>query len=210
MKAKTIACVILAAGLAAAPAAGQDTARRKARLEAEIELAKTPNVYLVVDSEAREVSLRIRGMALKTWSVASLRSWGRPVGVRSLKLVKRTGWSAEDRVNLTPGVKPEEKEDGKPKDIGDDVLELEDMPFRYAFLMEEGVRIVVRPKPRGLLGKMGGVAAGLGRLIGRSAQTIWAAVKGREFSEIKLVFVNQEDAQAMFWSTPEGTKILFL
>lgn len=209
MKARTFVCVLLVLALEAAPAAGQDPARRKARLEAELELAKTPNVYLVVDSEAHEVSLRIRGLALKTWATVSLRSWGRPVGIRSLKIVKRTGWSAEDRVNLTPGVKPEEKEGGKPKDIGDDVLELEDMPVRYAFLMEEGIRIRVKPKPRGLLGKAGSIAAGFGQLIGRSVKSLWAAMRGSQFSEIRLVFVNQDDAKAMFWSAPEGTYILF-
>jgi hypothetical protein len=209
MKIKAIVWLSVAAVIGAAPAAGQDMARRKARLEAELELAKTSHVYLVVDTEARKISLRIRGMALKTWAAADVRAWGRPVGVRSLKLVKRTGWSAQDRINLTPGIKPEDKPGDKPKDIGADVLELEDMPARYAFFMEEGLRIVVRPKPKGILGRTGSVFAGIGRAFGRSAKAVWSAVRRKEFSEIWIVFNEGKDAQAMFWATPEGTIVIF-
>jgi hypothetical protein len=209
MKTKAIVWLSVAAIIGAVPLGGQDMARRKARLEAELDLAKTSQVYLVVDTEAREISLRVRGMVLKAWAANDLRAWGRPVGIRSLKLVKRTGWSAQDRINITPGIKPEEKPGGKSKDIGADVLELEDMPTRYSFLMEDGLRIVVKPKPKGILGKAGSVFAGIGRTFGRSAKAIWRALRGQEFSEVRIVFKEAKNAQAMFWSTPEGTRILF-
>jgi hypothetical protein len=209
MKTKAMVWLFVAAAIGAAPSVGQDMAGRKARLAAELELAKTPHVYLVIATEAREISLRVRGMTLKTWVAADLRAWGRPAGVTSLKLAKRTGWSAQDRINLTPGIKPEAKKDDKPQDIGADVLELEDMPVRYAFLMENGLKIVIKPKPKGILGKTGGAFAGIGQVFGRSAKAIWSAIRGREFSELRILFKAGKDAQSIFWSTPEGTSILF-
>ncbi len=209
MKNKAIVGLFVAAAIGAASSPGQDLARRKARLEAELQLAKTSHVYLVIDTETREISLRVRGMALKTWVAADMRAWGRPAGVTSLKLVKRTGWSAQDRINLTPGIKPEEKKDDKPKDIGADVLELEDMPTRYAFHMENGLKIVVKQRPKGILGKTGGAFAGMGQAFGRSVKVLWSAIRGREFSEMRILFKDGKDAQALFWSTPEGTSILF-
>jgi hypothetical protein len=189
---------------------GQDLTRRKMRLEAESELARTPAIYLVVDTEAKELSLRGRGLTLKSWKASQMKLWGRPVGIGSLKVVKRSGWSAQDRVNLTPGLKPDEKTDAKkPKDVGDDVLEISDMPSRYQFVLERDIRISIRPRPRGLINKAAYGVAGLGRGIGRAAGIIWSALRSREFSEIRIIVSEAVDAQGIFWSVPEGTKILF-
>ncbi len=173
-------------------------------------MAKAPAVYLVVDSGAGTVSLKMRGMALKTWTAARMTSWGRPVGTAALKVERRSGWSAQDRINLTPGKKREEKAGAKkPKDIGDDVLELDDMPVRFRFTLEKGARLTVRAKPAGFVGRAAYAVAGLGRSLGRSMRLIGAAVSRRSLSEMRIILDNPKDAQAIFWAVPENTIILF-
>jgi hypothetical protein len=208
---RIIGFLILAASMGSLGSQGQDLSRQKRRLEAEAELAKAPAVYLVVDSGAREISLRARGLTLKSWKAKSIRSWGRPVGIGSLKVVKRTGWSAQDRVNLTPGLKPEEsKDDKKPRDIGDDVLEIGDMPARYQFALEGDVELAIRPKPRGFFGQAAARIGSIGGAFGRSLQIVGRALRGRSFSRIRVIVPDPTAAQGLFWSVPEGTKVLFI
>jgi hypothetical protein len=210
MKKTAMAGILAVAAALAVAANGQDRSRTAKRLEEEFRLAKTSAVYLVVDAGAKTVSLRIRGLTLKTWPVSKIRSWGRPVGIKSLKVEKRTGWSAEDRVNLTPGKKPEKKRRGKKtKDIGDDVLEIDDMPAKYGFLLETNTRLDIRPQAKGLLNRSVYALGGLGRSIGRSARLIWSVIKKREFSYIQVTVPAAKSAQEIFWAVPEGTGILF-
>lgn len=179
-------------------------------MEEEIKLAKTPAVYLVVDAGAATVSLKMRGMVLKTWPAVRMKSWGRPVGAAALKVERRSGWSAQDRINLTPGKKKEEKAKAKkPKDIGDDVLELNDMPIKFSFRLEKGARLAVRSKPAGLVGRGAYAIAGLGRSLGRAIRLIHAALSRRSISEMRIIVGNPKDAQEIFWAVPENTAILF-
>ncbi|MDD8026958.1 MAG: hypothetical protein PHI34_10605 [Acidobacteriota bacterium] len=210
MKKAAIAGILAAAAALAVAANGQDWDGKAKRLEEEFRLAKTSSVYLVVDAGAKTVSLRIRGLTLKTWPVSNIRSWGRPIGIKSLKVEKRTGWSAEDRVNLTPGRKPEKKrKDKKPKDIGDDVLEIDDMPAKYGFILETNARLDIRPRAKGLFNRSAYALGGLGRSIGRSVRLIWSVIKKREFSNIQVTVPTKKTAQEIFWAVPEGTGILF-
>jgi hypothetical protein len=210
MSRKMLAGILAAGAIWASTTIGQDLNRRNSRLEEEIRLAKKPSVYLAVDAEAKVISLKMRGMILKSWDAVAIRSWGRPVGLRTVKVLRRSGWSAQDRVNMTPGKKKEEKADSKtPKDIGDDVLEIEDMPAKFLFQMENGARLAIRPRPRGILGRSAYAVGGVGRSLGRSARLIWSAIRGREFSEMRIILKGPKDAQSIFWAVPEGTMILF-
>jgi hypothetical protein len=212
MRARSLALALAAGAVLAHGVAGQDLGRRGRALEEEIRLAKTPAVYMVVDSGAGTISLKMKGMALKTWTAARMTSWGRPVGTAALKVERRSGWSAQDRINLTPGKKKEEKAGAKkkPKDIGDDVLELDDMPVRFRFTLEKGARLTVRAKPAGIVGRAAYAVAGLGRSLGRSMRLIGAAVSRRSLSEMRIILDNPKDAQEIFWAVPENTIILFI
>jgi len=139
-----------------------------------------------------------------------MNSWGRPIGIAAFNIAQRSGWSAQDRVNVTPGKKKEPKADApKPKDIGDDVLELVDMPTKYRFILGNGVRLTIRPRPRGIFGRLGYAIGGLGRSAGRSVRLIGAAASGKGFSEMRIIVRDPKDAQAIFWAAPEQTAILF-
>lgn len=211
MRARSIAALLAAGAIMVLAAEGQDIERRRRALEEEIKLAKTSAVYLVVDAGAATVSLKTRGMTLKTWPAIRMKSWGRPVGTAALKVERRSGWSAQDRINLTPGKKPEAKAGSKkPKDIGDDVLELNDMPVKFRFMLESGARMTVRAKPQGFLGGGFYAVAGLGRSLERAVRLIGAAVSGRGMSEMRIIVRDAKDAQAIFWAVPENTNILFI
>lgn len=176
------------------------------RLEAELALAKSPAVYLLVQTEARTAELRIRGMSLKKWKLARLRIWGSPPRIEPLKVIHRTGWTAEERINFTPG--KEIKKENKSKNIGDDVLEIEDMPSRYSFLMENKVRINIRPRASGIFGRVGSVGTGLFRSISMPLKSLWMFVLDKEFTSIFIKTETKKDAQEIFWSIPEGSKII--
>jgi hypothetical protein len=202
---QSVAALLLLA--AAGLAQGRDALIEKNRLlGAELELAKSPSVYLYINTGARTAELRIRGMSLKKWELAGVRMWGRRLCIETVKLKKITGWTAQERINLTPGKEPEK--DDKPRDIGDDVLEITDMPSRYSFIMDGEVKISIQPRASGFFGRVGSAWTGLFRSISLPLKTLWNFIRKKKFTVILIKTETKKDAQEIFWSIPEASKIL--
>jgi hypothetical protein len=201
---KKAAAGILAAILAGGVwASGQrletsrDASGRRAFLEKELALAGTPGVYVVFDLAARTVSLKSRGVDLKTWTLARARVWGVKAGLRSAKLVRKSTLFPPKRKNITP--KPGEE---IPAQL--DVLELDKMPARFSFDLGDRLKVKVRPKTKKFFKSIlnsGGEVLWFGYL---PLKTIWGAVGKKPFTEVEIVTTNEKDAKAIYWAFYEG------
>ncbi len=174
-------------------------------LETEIELAKNKQAYLILDAGNNTAEIRIKGLVLKKWDLAKIGVWGKPPGVRTVKLVRRTGWSAMDRTVLKAEARDDEA--AETKDIGDELLELEDMPSRYGFQLEEEIAISVRPASKGIFLALRNLAGNIGRGIGLPLKTLWSSIRKKSFTKITVVTKSKNEAKAIFWSCPEGTPV---
>ncbi|MGZ4887300.1 MAG: hypothetical protein ACXV5O_06320, partial [Candidatus Aminicenantales bacterium] len=52
--------------------------RTQQELAAENELAKETHFYFVLDVREKNLELKVRGMALRSWKLQSMRFWGKP------------------------------------------------------------------------------------------------------------------------------------
>ncbi len=205
LKGMGIGAVLCLAMCSAKPRGASAEDRIKA-LETEIALAKNRQAYLVLDAGTKTAEIRIRGLVLKKWDLEKIGLWGKPPGVRAVKLVRRTGWSAMDRTVLKAEAGGEETTETK--DIGEELLELEDMPGRYGFQLEEGIRISVRPASQGIFLALSNLAGSIGKSIGWPLKTLWFTIKRKPFTNVFVVTKHKNEAKAIFWSCPEGTLVL--
>jgi len=179
------------------------SARQTEFLEQEYALAKNPSTYFVFNFETAKVALKSRGLTLKEWPVAKMRMWGRAGGVMTYPLVKKTAYRAPQRKDITPGKAEEEKKPAaKTDDL--DILELGKMPVDYTLELPEDIRIKVRFQKKGAARIIGGIGRFFSRGIGRSVKTIIRGAKKRPFTDIELVFAEENAAKNIYWAFFEG------
>jgi len=175
------------------------------RLENELSLARKPVSYMVIDLESKTVTLRSRGMILKTWGVHRFKTWGKPIPDQTVKLVKKTALSNPKRANITPGQEETKKKSDEKKDTFDlGTLELKDMPVHYNLLFEGNVRISVRPRTKRFWPALLNIAKSVSWLTYLPLKTVWFSVRGKSFTQIELVIRSEKDAQGIYWSFLDG------
>jgi len=191
-------------------AAGQEepaSLRKTSRLEQEYAIAKTSASYFIFDFEARTVALKARGFVLKEWPIAKVRTWGRIPGGKAFPLEKKSAIHQPQRKDITPRKDGAESEPAKTA-AAIDVLEIDKMPSHFTLELPDEIRIKVRPDKKGWKGFWSGIGRIFSRGIGRSAKTVFRAVRKKPFTEIEIFFAEKKDAQGVYWSFFEGQKCL--
>lgn len=219
---RLIALAALAAvGLTgAAGAAKMDRAalaKKQDVLNAEYGLAKEAKFYFVFDVKGRKVELRVRGVALKTWPIESMRFWGRPEFSGPVDLVKKTTLKAPQRIVIKPGDTETSIKVPTPKpgtsvltataaDYDLEALELRDMPTRFGLDLSNGLHISLRARTGGSPG-LGARLKDVWRwYIALPLGNLFGSRKGREISELELVFADGKDPQSIYWHLFDGIK----
>jgi hypothetical protein len=222
----TVAAIVAAlavAGLAgpaaAAPADRAALAKKHEALTAEYGLAKESQFYFVLDVHGRKIELRVRGMALRSWSLRSMRFWGQPDFSGTVELARKTALKAPERIVIKPGETEEPAPAPPPKPAASgsaaapaefdlEALELKDMPKRFGLDFDNGLRITVITKGASGLGTRlwnafrWYVDLPLRHLFGRNA--------GPGSSVLELVFNDEKDAQSIYWHFFDGIKGIIL
>jgi hypothetical protein len=174
-------------------------------LENELDLARTPASYMVINVQDQTISLKARGMTLKKWEIKSSKFWGRPIPSKTYKLVKKSALSQPKRPNITPG-KEDIKDRKKAKDSATDlgVLELKDMPVHYRLSFENRIYISVRPKTKRFWPTILNIGKFISWFTYLPLKTLWLTIIKKDFTEIELVLPSEKEAQEIYWSFPDG------
>jgi hypothetical protein len=218
-----IAVIILTGLVWAVPAASQDKGglvKKQNSLNSEYSLAKDSNFYFVLDFLGRKLELRVRGMVLRSWSFQSMRFWGRPELSGNVELVRKTALRAPERIVIKPGGNAE-KVEGAPapvaKPTGTDpaefnleALELKDMPKKFRFDFDNGLRILVKTKKAASGGPVGSMREAWGWYVDLPLRNLFGAPAGTGLSELELTFDNDKDAQSIYWHFFDGIKGIIL
>jgi hypothetical protein len=193
--------VLLAAG---AGAFGQQAdkgglARRQQELTAESELAREPKFYFVLDVRERNLELRVKGMALRTWKLRSMRFWGQPAFSKTVQLVRKSTLKPPQRNVIKPGETTTSKDPAK---FELEALELKDMPRSFSLEFDNGLHVSVKAEGWGLRG----LAENLNWYAVLPVRNFISSRGGKAMSELELSFENEKDAQAIYWIFFEGIK----
>jgi hypothetical protein len=212
---KTIRAVaLLLAAVCAWPSSAQgqengDLVRQQESLSSEYGLARAPSFYFVLDVAGRKLELRVRGMALRSWPLSSLRFWGKPAFQGNVELKEKSALKTPERIVIRPAEAGEQDEGPKEEGAGEfdvEALELKDMPESFRLEFDNGLNVYVRSS--------GGSAGGLGgRLWSSWRWYFWLPVrsfigwgKGNERSWLELTFEDKRDAQAIYWHFFKGIR----
>jgi hypothetical protein len=174
--------------------------RGQQELTAESDLAKEPHFYFVLDVRQRDLELRVKGMALRTWKLQSMRFWGKPAFSKTVQLVRKSALNPPKRNVIKPGDAAVAAKD--PTKFELEALELKDMPRSFSLEFDNGLHISVRTAKNGFKAIRDAVNW-YGILPVRS---FFRARNGKPMSELEISFENERDAQAIYWIFFEGIK----
>jgi len=182
-------------------------------LKAEIELAREPHIYFMLNLKEKKLYFKARGIILKEIPVYDVNFWGDLSTIKTYTMNKKISLSAPVREKIDPQeVKKEEevKKEG-PKDEKEKfqlkALELDDMPSNFTFSLDDNVFISVKPGDKGVLPGLYAAAYALNWYVARPLYTVWNAIRHKPYAAIHLR-LKKEDAQSLYWSFVEGGKII--
>ena len=174
--------------------------RTQQQLTAESELAKEPHFYFVLDVREKILELRVKGMALRSWKLQSMRFWGKPAFSTTVQLVRKSTLKPPQRNVIKPGEAAPAPKD--PSKFELEALELKDMPKAFTLEFDNGLHVSVKTAGYGLA-VFRDVVQWYGWLPVRS---YFQARNGKTTSELELHFEKETDAQAIYWTFFEGIK----
>ncbi len=182
--------------------AGQDAAgihRENKLLQEELALAKAPNFYFLFNLSEKSIALKSKGIVLRSWTAGKIRYWGKPVELRVLTLGKKTALAPPKRNVIKPG-EPEEAPPTpvKPGEFELEALEVKDMPLSYTLELEDGTRIDVAPKKKGIPGLIQEFRWSVGLPL--------ASLRKKAATTIGISFDDPKEGQALYWALTEGLK----
>ena len=193
-----------AVGLSGQPAADREKiVRGQQELTWEYELAKEPHFYFILDAPHKSLELRVRGMVLRTWKIEAVRFWGKPAFTKIVRLSRKSALKPPQRNVIKPGETATVPKD--PKEASGfelDALELKDMPESFSLEFDNGLHVSVKSKEAGLAGIKEEIYW-YGSLPLRS---FFGRREGKVISEMQIRFINEKDAQAIYWIFVEGIK----
>jgi len=202
MKKRGLALVLL---LAASGAFGQAVDKEKMvrsqqEINAENDLAKEPRFYFMLDVRQKNLELRVRGMVLRAWKLRDMRFWGKPAFSKTVQLVRKSTLKPPRRNVIKPGEGASAPKD--PTKFELEALELKDMPRSFSLEFDNGLNISVKAVEKGLKA----LRANIDWYAIIPVKGFFRARNGKPVSELELRFVDEKDAQAIYWIFFEGIK----
>lgn len=172
-------------------------------LEAELELAKRGDTYIILDLSKEKIFLKNRGILLKEFDISKTRYWAeKGLSIESVRLFRKKALFLPARKEIEP-LKNEEGVDPAGKM---EFLEPDNMPYRYTLSFENGVSISIRNQTEGAVQFIGAIYS-IAKHIRHSFMAVWNHLQRKTLTIIDIA-MSREDAQALFWSLQEGTSIL--
>jgi hypothetical protein len=187
--------------------AGEDASRARERnraLKQELELAKSPALYCIIDLPGRQIQLKSRGMVLQEWKIERFHRWGDAPPMSAVSLGKKSTLFPPKRTKIKPGA----EEEGDSFEL--DALELKDMPASFVLYFDGGVRISIRPKPVKFISRIGGIGRFFSWYLWVPLRNLGNELRGRPFSAFDLALPNKEETKALYWAMADGTRGLIL
>jgi hypothetical protein len=172
--------------------------RENRLLEAELALARKPDIYLVFHLQEKMAYIKARGIALRELPINEFHHWGNPFSGSGYRLIEKSTFFKPDRETIKPGEK-KEKDNFKIE-----ALELADMPSRYTLVLDGGVKISIRPPTEGFVSGIGNIGYTAVTFVIRPIYMLWYAFKGKPYTVIDMV-LDKNDARAVYWSFSEGS-----
>lgn len=197
-------------------------AKKQDTLTAEYSLAKDAKFYFVLDLQGRKIELRVRGMALRTWPIESMRFWGRPEFSGTADLIKKTALKSPERIVIKPGeseVVTTPAPAAKPAQPGAatssadydlEALELRDMPTRFSLDLSNGLHITVKARTGGSPGLGARLKDAWRWYVSLPLENLFGERGGKSLSELELVFADGKDPQSIYWHLFDGIKGIIL
>jgi len=175
-----------------------------ALLQAELELGRTGNTYLLVDLPAQRMKLKANGLTLKEWAISGYRRWGHPSALPAAKLASKSSRDEPEReVQVVNSAAPVPEESAKPFEA----FELDDMPASYLLLLDNGTEITVRQNSSQWLGSLWRGLATPFWYLSRPLISNWKFMRGSSYNELAL-FMSEQDARMLYWALKEGSLCL--
>lgn len=178
-------------------------------LQAELELARKPQIYFMLNLKDKKIYFKARGIILKEITVDDIKFWGNILTVQPYTMAKKSSFSTPMRDTINPDkeeAEKEEKKDEKEK-FQLKALELSDMPASYTLSLDDNIFISVKPGEKGVVSKFYSAAYSLNWYVSRPLYTVWNSVRKKPYTALHLR-LKKEDAQAFYWSFVEGGKII--
>lgn len=187
-------------------------------LGAEFDLAKTQQLYFVIDLPDKHIFFRTSGVTLAELPILSLSIWGRPADGITYTLAKKTARQEPVREQVlippAPGKEPEKPvepviESGKPAAPALQALEIADMPTDYVLQLDDGTLLAVHAKleEAGFLARMRQKIAHAFWFLARPLISVWHRVHGSSYNEVLLILPEKE-TRMLYWSFQEGAHCL--
>lgn len=214
--------LVLALGIALA-AQNRGVPTETSYLEEELNLAKSPAFYLIVDLGAKKIDLKARGLVLREWQVRRARVWGKPVPLGPIKLLRKTSLFAPQRKKIVPGsvestapvnpkpqpesrAKQEKSKEADPFEL--EALELKDMPRTYTLQLEGAIGIRVKSNETGFSSGLRASWSSFRWFGVYPLKTLWSFLKKKSFTEIEITLENEREAEALYWVLLEGQRTI--
>lgn len=174
---------------------------RNRLLQAEYQLAKQDQLYLLFDLSARQVRLKASGVVLAALPLAQVQQQGifGTEGVRTLST--RQASSPPERVAIDP------KAERKPGAFELQALELDDMPSAYRLLLDDGSVLLITPLAEGPWEEVAATFGGWYWRLSRPLISRWHLLRAKSYTEVRLTLA-AHDARRLYWSFQEGTPCL--
>ena len=186
-------------GASASASGGEGLAEKNSLLRSEYQLAKTSQIYLILDLSEKRIWIKIRGIILKELPIESCSQWGTPLQPKARVLISKSADRKPQRMEVKPAQKNDEE---SPPEVP--ALQLEHMPARYRLDFDEGLRLYVRPQSDGILLTFGNFFSSLKTyFFTRPLGSLWKGLHGESFTEI-VVYLQEKDARALYWAFQEG------
>jgi hypothetical protein len=193
------------------PARSQDreeTLRSPGSLNAEYGLARLPQFYFVLDVSEKTLELKVRGMALRSWPLRSMRFWGKPTFQGNVELETKSTLKAPERIVI----RPEGNEGTGARDPAGDsgfeveALELKDMPESFRLEFDNGFHVSVKSSKAARGGWLKTFLNEWKWHVGLPLKGFFGFGRDGSESWLELIFEEKADAQAIYWHFFEGIR----
>lgn len=172
--------------------------------QAELSLANSSDLYVILDIRGRKIDLKAKGIVLKTWTIEKIRLWGDSVPSNPAVLVKKSALFPPKRENIKPGEQEEEAT------FELEALELKDMPSSYTLRLEQNISMHVGPQSKKWTSFLRNIGHALRWFFYPPLKTVWAKVGKKSFTAFEIILENEEESKAFYWALGENASFIIL